>query len=107
MVGGAVRRYFDPLMVPTLCHCLKMVNGVEWYLGDVYPNNVSQLRRSYQETGEYTNRQGQSCSRMTTQIQYRFLVLLSHRNHMNTARVLEIDFRCAPQVQLPDQIVRY
>ena len=36
-------------------------------------------------------------------IQYRFLVLVSRRNHMSTARVLEINFRHAAEVDLPDQ----
>ena len=73
---------------------------------DVSPNIVSGVRRSYQENGEYINRQGQSCSRMITPIKYCFLVLLSHRNHMSTDRALEIDFSCANEVQLPHQIVR-
>ena len=36
-----------------------------------------------------------------------FLVLLSRRNHMSTAKTLEIDICRATEVHLPDQIVRY
>ena len=43
---------------------------------------------------------------MTTPIHDRFLVLLSRRNHMNTARTLGINFRRAAEVNLPDQTVR-
>ena len=43
---------------------------------------------------------------MKTTIQGRFLVLLSRRNHMSTAKTLEIDFYRATEVHLPDQIVR-
>ena len=42
---------------------------------DVSPSIVSQLWRSYQESGEYTRRQDQGRSRMTTPIQNRYLVL--------------------------------
>ena len=49
------------------------------------PRVVGRLWISYQETGECTRRQEQGRSRMTTPMQYRFLVLLSHRNHMGTA----------------------
>ena len=52
---------------------------------------VGQLWRSYQETGEYTRRQGQGRSRVTTTRQGSFLVLLYRRNHMSTAKALEID----------------
>ena len=57
-------------------------------------------------TGEYARREGQCRSRMTTPRQDRFLVLLSRRNRMSTARVLEIDFRRATTVHLSDQTVR-
>ena len=60
---------------------------------------VARRRDTYKLSGD--------CSRMTTPIQYRCLVLLSHRNHMSPTRALEIDFRCATEVHLPDQIVRY
>ena len=70
------------------------------------PSLVGRLWRSYQETGECTRRQGQGRSRMKTTIQGRFLVLLSRRNHMSTAKTLEIDFCRATEVHLPDQIVR-
>ena len=43
---------------------------------------------------------------MTTPRQDRFLVLLSRRNRMSTARALEIDFRRATTVHLSDQTVR-
>ena len=43
---------------------------------------------------------------MTTSIQDRFLVLLSRRNHMSTPKALEINFRRAAEVHLPDQTVR-
>ena len=42
-----------------------------------------------------------------TPMQDRFILLLSRRNHMSTAKALEIDFCRATEVQLPDQIVRY
>ena len=70
------------------------------------PSVVSRLWRRYQETGEYTTRQGQGRSRMTTPRQDRFLVLLSRQNRMSTARALEIDFRRATDVHLSDQTVR-
>ena len=44
---------------------------------------------------------------MITPMQDRFLVLLSRRNHMSTAKTMEIDICRASEVQLPDQIVRY
>ena len=44
---------------------------------------------------------------MITPMQDRFIVLLSRRNHMSTAKALGIDFCRATEVQLPDQIVRY
>ena len=44
---------------------------------------------------------------MITPMQDRFLVLLSRRNHMSTAKTLEIDICRATEVHLPDQIVRY
>ena len=66
------------------------------------PRVVGRLWISYQETGECTRRQEQGRSRMTTPIQYRFLVLLSRRNHMSTAKALEIGFSRATEVHLPD-----
>ena len=42
---------------------------------------------------------------MKTPIQGHFLVLLSRRNHMSTAKTLEIDFCRATEVHLPGQIV--
>ena len=48
----------------------------------------------------------QGRSRVTTPLQYRFLILLSRRNHMSTTTVLEIDFCRATDVHFPDQIVR-
>ena len=70
------------------------------------PSVIDRLWKWYQETGECTNRQGQGRYRMTTPIQYRFIVLLSRRNHMSTAKTLDIDFFRATEVHLPDQIVR-
>ena len=70
------------------------------------PGVVSRLWRSYQDTGEYTRRQGQGCSRVTTILQDRFLILVFRRNHTNTAKALEIDFCRATAVHFPDQIVR-
>ena len=55
--------------------------------------------RVHQETGS-------SRSRVTTPIQDRFLVFVSRRNHMSTARALEINFRRAAEVHQPDQTVR-
>ena len=43
---------------------------------------------------------------MTTPMRDSFLVLLFCRNHMSTAKTLEIDFCRATDVHLPDQIVR-
>ena len=43
---------------------------------------------------------------LSTPQQDRFLVFVSRRNHMSTARALEINFRCASEVYLPDQTVR-
>ena len=70
------------------------------------PSVVDRLWKSYQETREYTRRQGQGRSRMKTPMQDRFLVLLSRRNHMSTAKALEIVLCRATEVHLPDQIVR-
>ena len=42
---------------------------------------------------------------MTTQRQDRFLVFVSRRNHMSPARALELNFRRAAEVHLPDQTV--
>ena len=44
---------------------------------------------------------------MITPIQDRFLLLLSPRNHMSTAKTLQIDICRGTEVHLPDQIVRY
>ena len=57
----------------------------------VPPRVVGRLWRSYHETGEYTRRQGQGRSRLTTTLQDRFIILLSRRNHTSTAKALEID----------------
>ena len=70
------------------------------------PNIVGRLWRSYQETAEYTRRQGQGRSCVTATMQDRFLILLSRRNHMSTAKALTIDFCRATEVHFPDQIVR-
>ena len=43
---------------------------------------------------------------MTTPRQDRFLVFVSRRNHMSTAKAVEINFRRAAEVHLPDQTVR-
>ena len=48
----------------------------------------------------------QSRSRVITILQDRFLILLSRRKHMSTAKALEIDFCRATEVHFPDQIVR-
>ena len=40
-------------------------------------------------------------------MQNRFIVLLSRRNHMSTAKTLQIDICRANEVHFPDQIVRY
>ena len=42
---------------------------------------------------------------MITPIQYRFLVLLSRRNHMSSAKALEIDFCHVTEVHLPTRLV--
>ena len=55
--------------------------------------------RVHQETGS-------SRSRVKTTRQDRFLVFVSLRNHMSTARALKINFRRAAEVHLPDQTVR-
>ena len=44
---------------------------------------------------------------MITPMQERCLVFLSRRNHMSTAKSLEIDICRATEVHLPDQIVRH
>ena len=66
------------------------------------PRVVGRRWISYQETGECTRRQEQGRSRKTTPMQYRSLVLLSHRNHLSTAKALEFDFSRATKVHLPD-----
>ena len=71
------------------------------------PSVVNRLSISYQETGEYTRRQGQGRSRVITTMQDRFLVLLSRRNHTSTAKALEIDCCRVSEVHLSDQIVWY
>ena len=55
--------------------------------------------RVHQETGS-------SRSRVTTPRQDNFLVFVSRRKHMSTARALKINFRRAAEVHLPDQTVR-
>ena len=70
------------------------------------PSVVGRLWRSYQETGEYTRRQGQGRSLVITTLQDRFLILFSRRNHKSTAKALEIDFCRATEIHFPDQIVR-
>ena len=59
-------------------------------------------------TGDWRvhRRQDQGRSRVTTTRQDRFLVFVSRRNHISTARALEINFRRAAEVHLPDQTVR-
>ena len=44
---------------------------------------------------------------MITPMQNRFILLLSRRNHMSTAKTLQIDICRANEVHFPDQIVRY
>ena len=72
----------------------------------VPPRAVSRLWISYQKTGEYTGKHGQSRSRTITPMHDRFLVLLSRHNHTSTAKALEIDSRYATEVHLNDQTVR-
>ena len=69
------------------------------------PSGVSRLWRSYRETGEYTMRQDQDRSTTITPIQDRFMILLSLRNHMSTARTLDIDFRRATYVHFPTRLL--
>ena len=105
--AGAARRHMG---LPDVARALQLIEDGERLrvvartLG-VPPSVVSRLYRRYQETGEYTRRQGEGRSRMTTPRQGRFLVLLSRRNRMSTARALEIDFRHATAVHLSDQTV--
>ena len=54
------------------------------------PRVVGRLWISYRETGECTRRQKQGRSGMTTPMQYRFLVLLSRRNQMSTAKMTSV-----------------
>ena len=70
------------------------------------PSVVGRLWRSYQDTGEYTRRQGLGRSRMITPQQDSFLFLLSRHNHMSTAKTLEIDICRATEVHFPHQLVR-
>ena len=105
---GAARQHLD---LPDVARAVQLLEDGERLRVvarrlDVSPSVVSRLWRRYQETGEYTRREGQGRSRMTTPRQYRFLVLLSRRNRMSTARALEIDFRRATTVHLSDQTVR-
>ena len=94
---------------PDVARVMQLIGDGERLRVAARRRNVSPIKSvDYVEvTGAFTSRQGQSCSRMTTPIQYRSLVLLSHRNHMSTARALEIDFHCAAEVHVPDQIVQY
>ena len=108
MVAGAVRRHLDPTEVARAVQLLEDGERVRVVARrfDVSPSVVSRLWTRYQETGQCIRRQGQDRSRMTTPRQDRYLVILSHRNRMRTARSLEIDFRRATQVHLWNQTVR-
>ena len=105
---GAARQHLDLPDVARAVQLLEDEEGLRVVARrlDVSPSVVSRLWRRYQETGEYTRRDGQGRSRMTTPRQDRFLVLLSRRNRMSTARVLEIDFHRATTVHLSEQTVR-
>ena len=59
---------------------------------DVSPRLVNRLWTRYQETGQYTRRQGQGRSWMTTRRQDSYLVVLYHRKRTSTSRSMEIDF---------------
>ena len=95
----------DVAIVTQLLEDGERLRVVDWRLY-LPPSVVGRLWRSCQEAGECTRRQGQGRSRMNPPIQIRFLVLLSRRNHMSTAKTLEIDFCRATEVHLPNQIVR-
>ena len=94
----------DVAGVVQLLEDVEWLRVVPWRLG-VTPSVVSRLWRRYRGTGECTRRQGQCCSRMITPLQARILILLSRRNHMSTSKALEIDFRRATEMHLPDQTV--
>lgn len=94
-VACAVRRHFDPNEVATAVQLLEDGERARVVVRrfDVSPSLVYRLWTHYQETGQYTRRQGQGRSRMTTPRQDSYLVMLSHRKCMSTAQSLEIDFR--------------
>ena len=73
---------------------------------EVSPSVVSRLWKKLPGDWRVHQEQGQNRSRMTTSKKDRFLILLSIRNRIRTARTLEIDFRRATYVHLPDQNVR-
>ena len=66
------------------------------------PGVVSRLWRSYQETGQYTMRQGQGRSRVTTPQQDRSIILLYRHNHISAAKALEIDLFSSTEVHFTD-----
>ena len=106
MVAGAVRRHLDPTKVARALQLLEDGERVRVVARrfDVSRSVVSRLWTLYQETGQYTRRQGLGRLRMTTQRQDRYLVMLSDR--MSTSRSLEIYFCRATQVHLSNQTVR-
>ena len=107
MVGA--RRYLDPLVVARVMQMIgdgDRLRVVARRL-DMSPSVVNRLLRNYQETWEYTRRQGQDRSRMKPQYKTVFLYCwLSLRKHMSTARAMETEFRPATKVHLTVQTVR-
>ena len=66
----------------------------------VSPSTVSVAWRRYQETGSYTRRAGQGCTRASTLQQDRYLLLCVRRNRKSTARTLQNDPQQVTDVEL-------
>ena len=80
---GAARRHLD---LPNVAIAMRLLEDgdrlrVVARRLDVSPSLVSRLWRRYQETGEYTRRQGQGRSIMTTPRQDEHSVVLTFRVH--------------------------
>ena len=103
-----VRRFLEEVEVAQAVALLE-----SWYTQrivaerfDVSRSVVARLWRRYQETGEFTRREGQGRHRMPSQREDQYLRNLALWNRQYTARRLQIDFQHAIGQRISDQTIR-
>ena len=74
---------------------------------DIPRSVVARLWSRYQETGEFTRREGQGRHRLKSQREDQYLRNLAQQNRQFTARRLKIDFQHAIGQRISDQTIRY